>query len=119
MAGLHQIAAIFDGDADHLASSGTAELSVAEFREDVVRRYNRFLVWARERAPVIPEQATPREVEMMLIASGLPVDQRALGEVVARFEEADYSRHEIGRQRFESMYRACVALMGDHADGDN
>ena len=48
----------------------------------------------------------------MVVGSGLPVNQRALEEVIARFEEADYSLHQISRPRFESMYRACRELMG-------
>ena len=81
----------------------------------MVRRYNDFLIWIREQVPNIPDQATPREVEALAVASGFPLDQRALEEVIARFEEADYSLHEISRARFESMYRACRQLMADQA----
>ena len=49
----------------------------------------------------------------MVVASGLPLDQRALEEVIARFEEADYSLHQINRPRFEAMYRACLEIMRD------
>jgi hypothetical protein len=49
----------------------------------------------------------------MVVSSGIPIDQRALEVVIARFEEADYSLHEIDRPRFEAMYRARRAIVGD------
>ena len=76
-------------------------------------RYNSFLPWIREREPGISEQATPREMELKVVTSGMPVDQRALEVVISRFEEADYSLHEIDRPRFEAMFRAHRNIMGD------
>ncbi len=113
--GSYQIEANFAGDLDYLPASMTRQIELVEFREDVVRRYNDFLMWIRQQVPNIPDQATPREVEALAVASGFPLDQRALEEVIARFEEADYSLHEIGRARFESMYRACRRLVADQA----
>ncbi len=113
--GSYEVAAKFAGDLDYLSASMTRRIELVEFREDVVRRYNDFLIWIREQVPNIPDQATPREVEALSVASGFPLDQRALEEVIARFEEADYSLHEISRARFESMYRACRQLMADQA----
>ena len=111
--GTYPIAANFAGDLDYLPSSGDRQFQLVEFRSYVVRHYNDFLAWIRGQVPNIPDQATPREMEAMVVASGLPVDQRALEEVIARFEEADYSLHEIGRARFESMHRACTKLMAE------
>ena len=113
--GTYQIAADFAGDPDYLPTSRARQIELVEFRQDVVLRYNNFLAWVRGEVPNIPDQATPREMEALVVASGLPLDQRALEEVIARFEEADYSLHEIGRARFESMYRACLKLMADQA----
>ena len=113
--GSYQVAANFAGDLDYLPSAMTRQIELVEFRADVVRRYNDFLAWIRQQVPGIPDQATPREVEALAVASGFPLDQRALEEVIARFEEADYSLHEISRARFESMYRACRQLMADQA----
>ena len=112
VAGHYQVQAVFAGDPDYLPSSQDRQIELVEFRAEVVRRYNLFLAWARQSVTGIPDQATPREVEAMVVASGLPVNQRALEEVIARFEEADYSLHQISRPRFESMYRACRELMG-------
>ena len=117
--GSYQIVANFAGDLDYLPASTTRQIELVEFREDVVRRYNDFLAWIREQVPGIPDQATPREVEALTVASGFSLDQRALEEVIARFEEADYSLHEISRARFESMYRACRQLMADQASDGN
>ena len=117
--GSYQILANFAGDLDYLPASVARQIELVEFREDVVRRYNDFLAWIREQVPGIPDQATPREVEALAVASGFLLDQRALEEVIARFEEADYSLHEISRARFESMYRACRRLMADQANDSN
>ena len=117
--GSYQIVANFAGDLHYLPASMTRQVELVEFREDVVRRYNDFLARIREQVPGIPDQATPREVEALVVTSGFSLDQRALEEIIARFEEADYSLHEISRARFESMYRACRRLMEDQASDGN
>ena len=104
--GVFQIEAKFEGDDAHLPSDGHGQFEVVDFRDYVVQRYNAFLVQVRQRAQGISEKATPREVEALVIRSGISVDQRALEELIARFEEADYSEHAIGRRQFEAAYRA-------------
>ena len=111
--GTYRVAADFAGEDQYLPTSAQHELEVVEFREDVVSRYNSFLPWMREREPRISEQTTPREMEVMVVEGGTPIDHRALEVVVARFEEADYSLHEIDRPRFEAMYRARRKIVGD------
>ena len=111
--GTYRVVADFAGEIQYLPTSAHHELEVVDFREDVVRRYNSFLPWVREREPRISEQTTPREMEVMVIGGGIPVDHRALEIVIARFEEADYSLHEIDRPRFEAMYRARRKIVGD------
>ena len=78
-----------------------------------MKRYNLFLAGVRRRVSGISGKATPREVESVVVASGLPLDQRALEELIARFEEADYSEHDIGRRQFEAAYRAWRRLEGE------
>ena len=34
-------------------------------------------------------------------------------ELVTRFEEADYSEHEIARRHYEAMYRAWRTVVGE------
>ena len=111
--GTYRVAADFAGQDQYLPTSAHHELEVVDFREDVVSRYNSFLPWVREREPRISEQTTPREMEVMVVGGGTPVDHRALEVVIARFEEADYSLHEIDRPRFEAMYRARRKIVGD------
>ena len=111
--GTYRVSVDFAGMERHLPVSGHREFEVVDFREDVVSRYNSFLPWIREREPGISEQATPREMELKVVTSGMPVDQRALEVVISRFEEADYSLHEIDRPRFEAMFRARRNIMGD------
>ena len=104
--GVYQVEAEFMGDEGHLPSEGRGQFEVVEFRDDIVKRYNLFLAGMRQKVSGISGKATPREVESVVVASGLPVDQRALEELIARFEEADYSEHDIGRRQFEAAYRA-------------
>ena len=104
--GVYQVEAEFMGDEGHLPSEGGGQFEVVEFRDDIVKRYNLFLAGMRQKVSGISGKATPREVESVVVASGLTLDQRALEELIARFEEADYSEHDIGRRQFEAAYRA-------------
>ena len=94
-------------------ASATRSLRVVDFREEIVRLYNDFLIWAAERTPDITEQSTPREVELIVVSTGLQLDQRSLDELISRFEEADYSEHPIARRQYEAMYRAWHTIVSD------
>ena len=96
----------------YLASSGSADFSVVIFREEIVRLYNEFVEWANGQVPGSSGR-TPRELEAILSGSGLPLDFRAVDEVISRFEEADYSEHPIGRRHYESMYRSRQLVVGE------
>ena len=111
--GTYRVVVDFAGGDQYLSASAQHEFEVVVFRDDIVRRYNSFLPWVRDRDPRISEQTTPREMEVMVVEGGMPVDHRAMEVVIARFEEADYSLHEIDRPRFEAMYRARRRLVGD------
>ena len=111
--GTYSVAASFAGDDDYLPATAQRDFEVVDFREDVVRRYNSFLEWVGEREPAVSEQATPREIEEIIVGSGMGLDQRALEALISRFDEADYSLHEIDRPRFEAMFRACRTIMGE------
>ena len=111
--GTYRVVVDFAGEDQCLPTSAHHEFEVVDFRDDVVRRYNSFLPWVREREPRVSEQTTPREMEVMVVDSGMPIDHRAMEVVIARFEEADYSLHEIDRPRFEAMYRARRTIVGD------
>ena len=111
--GTYRVVADFAGVDQFPSASAHHEFEVVHFRDDIVGRYNSFLPWVREREPRITEQTTPREMEVMVVDSGMPVDHRAMEVVIARFEEADYSLHEIDRPRFEAMYRARRKVVGD------
>ena len=111
--GTYRVVVDFAGEDQCLPTSAHHEFEVVDFRDDVVRRYNSFLPWVREREPRVSEQTTPREMEVMVVDSGMPIDHRAMEVVIARFEEADYSLHDIDRPRFEAMYRARRKIVGD------
>ena len=104
--GVFPVMVEFSGDESHLPSERQGQFEIVEFRDDIVGRYNSFLAEMQRKVSGISAKATPREMEGMVVGSGLPLDQRALEELIARFEEADYSEHEIGRRQFEAAYRA-------------
>ena len=111
--GEYPVAVEFAGDDEHAPSSASRSFRIVDFREEIVRLYNDFLEWAKEQAAGVTEQATPREVEVMLVSQGLPIAQKALDELISRFEEADYSEHPIARRHYEAMYRAWRAVVED------
>ena len=111
--GEYYVSAEFAGDDNNLPHSTYRTYRVVYFREEIVRLYNLFLGWASARAAGIVEQSTPREVELILVSEGLPLDQKALDELVSRFEEADYSEHPISRRHYEAMYRAWNTIVGE------
>lgn len=100
------VRAEFTGDDERLAANATRELRIVDFREEIVRLYNVFTAWTEPRISDYSKQLTPREVEARIISEGLHVDERALDQLISRFEEADYSEHPIGRRHYEAMYRA-------------
>lgn len=110
--GDYPVSVEFAGDDDYLPASETRILRIVDFRDEIVRLYNVFLGWAKERAEEVTEQSTPREVEALLVSRGLPIPQKALDELISRFEEADYSEHPIARRHYEAMYRAWSAVLG-------
>ena len=106
------LAAGFPGNSDYVWSEAYASFRVVDFREEMVRLFGEFIAWASRLEPDISGQS-PREIEAILVAAGISVDQRALDEVVTRFEEADYSEHDIARRHYEAMYRAWRIVTGD------
>ena len=99
------VGAYYEANEFFLESSSDRSLRIVDFREEIVNLYNQFVEWADDASPGVRGR-TPREVEAMLVRSGLPLDHRAVDEIVSRFEEADYSEHSIGRRQYESMYRS-------------
>ena len=104
--GVRHFSAQFAGDALRQGEAAERGLRVVDFREEILRLYDLFLGWARERSADVTEQSTPREVELALVSRGLALDQRELDELISQFEEADFSEHPIDRGHYEAMYRA-------------
>ena len=110
--GEFSLSAQFEGDSFYLRSSASAAYRIVDFREEMVRLFGEFMDWAMSLDVGISGQS-PRETESILVAAGVPIDQRALDELVTRFEEADYSEHEIARRHYEAMYRAWQTSVGE------
>ena len=106
------VSAEYEETALYLASSGAANFRVVNFREEIVRLYNDFVAWTEEQVSGASGR-TPRELEALLVGSGMNLDFRAVDEIVSRFEEADYSEHPIGRRQYESMYRSWKVVAGE------
>ena len=107
----YAVSATYAGDEDYLPAESVQSFRVVDFREEIVRLYNAFLGWAGDTTGSALDQATPREVELLLVSRGVPVAQKSLDELISRFEEADYSEHPIGRRHYESMFRAWHAVV--------
>ncbi len=97
---------------DYVGSEAYGAFRIVDFREEMVRLFGAFVEWASQLDVGISGQS-PREIESILVAAGIPVDQRALDEVVTRFEEADYSEHDIARRHYEAMYKAWQIVIGE------
>ncbi len=110
--GEYTVSARFSGNDEYLESSDSRNFRVVDFREEIVDLYNSFEEWAEGQVPGISGK-TPRELEAMLVASGLPLAYRAVDEIISRFEEADYSEHSIGRRQYELMYRSWHTVVGE------
>ena len=116
--GDHEFTAEFEESDLYLSSTASVPFRVVNFREEIVRLYNDFAAWAGQRIGGTAGR-TPRELEAILSTSVEPVEFRAVDEIVSRFEEADYSEHEIGRQRYESMYRAWHSVVAPSASEES
>ncbi len=110
--GEYTVSARFTGGDNYLDSSDSRGFRVVDFREEIVRLYNSFVEWAGERVPDLSGR-TPRELESILVVSGVSVNHRALHEIISRFEEADYSEHPITRRQYEAMYRSWRTIVGE------
>ena len=108
--GAYTVSAEFTGD-DDLVLSESRSVRIVEFREEIVRLYSVFLDWATQQGAGVSDLSTPREAGGLLVNHGLPIPEGALDAVISRFEEADYSEHEILRQHYEAMYRAMNAVL--------
>ena len=111
--GEYVVSARFAGNEGREVASADRGLRVVDFREEIVRLYNSFIDWAKERAAGVSDQSTPREMELILVDEGLQLDQKSLDELISRFEEADYSEHPIARRHYEAMYRAWHTIVRD------
>ena len=56
---------------------------------------------------------TPRELESMLLVSGLVDERLAVDEMIMLLEEEDYSKHQIVRAQNETMLRFYSRVVGD------
>ncbi len=110
--GEFSLSARFEGSPHFIGTSASVAYRVVEFREEMVRVFGEFTEWAAQLDVGIAGQS-PRETEALLVASGVAIDQRALDELVTRFEEADYSEHEIERRHYEAMYHAWRTIVGE------
>ena len=111
-AGIFALTASFQGVAErYVSSSASVEYRIVDFREEIVRLYNLFVEWAGRQVEGVTERSTPREVELMIATSDVSVDDRALEQIIARFEEADYSEHVITRRQYIAMFRAWSAVV--------
>lgn len=104
------IIAKFSGDEDYEESQAAASVQVLNLGEEIVRVYQEFATWTKDRLGPLPIDATARDRGDALVQV---VDSPAAGagrEITRLFEEADYSIHPISIDHYASMYLAARSL---------
>ena len=113
------ITARFSGDEDFEESQASASVQVLNLGEEIVRVYQGFVTWTKDRLAPLPIDATARERGNALVQV---VDSPAAGagrEITRLFEEADYSIHPISIDHYASMYLAARSLGIEQQPGED
>ncbi len=86
--------------------SGTRSVRIVDYREETVYVFNRMLNRLDIGIVGIDRRLTAREIRGVLINEIRDVPGIVIDVIIDIFEEADYSTHEIDRNRYVRMYRA-------------
>jgi len=92
---------------------GERQIKIVDYREEIVSLFKSLQEQLRSRGADIPVEATPREIQHIILESEPAIDESGLDSLVACFEEADYSEHPIGRQHYEMMYLSWKAALSE------
>ena len=104
--GDHLVVGKFSGYEKHELTQVTRTIRIVDYREEIVALFNSLLAWAQSHVSPIPPDATPREIEQILVRKRKEIDRNVLDIVISCFEEADYSTHEIYRKHYRTMFVA-------------
>ena len=113
------ITAKFSGDEDYEESQASASVQVLNLGEEIVRVYQGFVTWTKDRLAPLPIDATARDRGNALVQV---VDSPTAGagrEITRLFEEADYSIHPISIDHYASMYLAARSLGIEQQPGED
>ena len=108
--GTFTVTATIQDDSEYKGTSRQVTVRVVDYREEVVRLYNDSLQELRRNGLPLSPESTPREVEHLVRQRWNGGSEAHVGQMVDRFEEADYSLHEVHRDNYVEMYRACSQL---------
>ena len=108
--GAFTVAATIHDSNEYSGTSRQVSVRVVDYREEVVRLYNDSLQELRRNGLPLSPESTPREVEDLVRQKWDGGSEAHVGQMVDRFEEADYSLHEVHRDQYVRMYLSCSQL---------
>ena len=86
------------------------ELTIVDYREEIVALYHSFLEHLKERGIQIVKDATPQEIQQL--ASQMKNNEGMVKNIVRCFEEAQYSIHPVNRKYYETAWYALYQIKG-------
>ncbi len=102
--GLFSVIAIYGGRDEIRGVTTVREVKIVDYREEIVALFRYIKDWFVEKGLLFPLEATPREIQEIVLASKLGISADVLGRLVEYFEEADYSLHPVNRESYLRMY---------------
>ncbi|HMK47552.1 MAG TPA: hypothetical protein VK436_13075 [Methanocella sp.] len=107
--GCHRISAGSPNDPQFLSGSWT-EVRIVDYREEIVRLFNEMFQSFKSCMAGIRNEMTAGEIERSAGGQIPKAKQRLLSVAVEKFEVANYSLHDVGREEYESMYISRISV---------
>ncbi|GAF83517.1 unnamed protein product, partial [marine sediment metagenome] len=94
-------------------NKGERLIRIVDYREEIISLFNWLLQRWRSQGIDIPSEATPREIQQIVLSAKMGINEKLLDRIVGCFEETDYSEHLIERRHYEVMYLSQQALLSE------
>jgi transglutaminase-like putative cysteine protease len=103
--GIYDVEAMYLSVSENIKISIKRSIKIVEYREEIIELFNLLVNQITEKGFKFPKDATPRELQEIIINAKLNIPQNILTELTACFEEADYSLHPVKRDHYLRMYK--------------
>ncbi len=107
--GEHKMQAILPRTSGRRPWNAEIKISVVDYREEIIRLYNEFLVKLASYGIHARNEMTAREIESLILRMG-DFSSEAPCKVTTCFEKAEYSSHLATRKDYEIMYLSLKEL---------